>query len=429
MLLDGRLAALLLLGDHARPEAAAAVQELQQQGLACAMMTGDSAAAASAVAAAMGIPAAATHSNLLPEDKLQLLQQYKRQYKAVAHVGDGINDAPALANADVGIAMGAAGSALAVEAADVALFSNDLSNVPFAVGLGRHVAWVVTSNIVFAVVVKVAVLGLAFAGHITLWMSVLADVGSALLVTLHGLTVLRYQASRVPDEQQRPGSERCVGKRQLEMLAASKAAACGDGPVESCSSAGACKDACSAAAGSCRDSCSSAGKGGACGSTCGAKGSAAGCGTKGTPACAGGSGAITACRDACSTQAGAADVGSTSGPAAGAAVGSPCKKACGNACAKSCRASKTDSCSSGRASTGCGSAQGCSAARRQGSSKACSSGACMPACSCSAGAAGTAAMSACGGKSACCDVESPCVAAREEACGGSSSCSSKACSG
>jgi P-type E1-E2 ATPase len=110
VLLDGHLAALLLLGDHARPEAAAAVQELQQQGLACAMMTGDSAAAAAAVAAAMGIPAADTHSNLLPEDKLQLLQQYKRQYKAVAHVGDGINDAPALANADVGIAMGVAGS-------------------------------------------------------------------------------------------------------------------------------------------------------------------------------------------------------------------------------------------------------------------------------------------------------------------------------
>jgi Cd2+/Zn2+-exporting ATPase len=123
------------------------------------MMTGDSAAAAAAVAAAMGIPAADTHSNLLPEDKLQLLQQYKRQYKAVAHVGDGINDAPALANADVGIAMGVAGSALAVEAADVALFSNDLSNVPFAVGLGRRVAWVVTSNIVLAVVVKVAVAG------------------------------------------------------------------------------------------------------------------------------------------------------------------------------------------------------------------------------------------------------------------------------
>jgi hypothetical protein len=113
----------------------------------------------------------------------------------------------------VGIAMGVAGSALAIEAADVALFSNDLRNLPFAVELSRRVAWVVAFNIAFALAVKAAVLGLAFTGHITLWISVLADVGSALLVTLHGLAVLRFQAGRAPQRQQLAAE--CVGRRGL----------------------------------------------------------------------------------------------------------------------------------------------------------------------------------------------------------------------
>ncbi|KIZ00325.1 hypothetical protein MNEG_7640 [Monoraphidium neglectum] len=182
------------MADGLRPDAASAVEDLRSMGLRLAIMTGDGMGAAMAAAEQLGIEATDTYAELLPADKLEMLGVLRRAAGgALAHVGDGINDAPALAAADVGVAMGAAGAAAAVEAADVALFGSDLAALAFAVRLGRRAAWVVAFNIGFAVAVKVAVLAAAAAGFTSLWLSLLADVGASLAVTLHALSLLRFE--------------------------------------------------------------------------------------------------------------------------------------------------------------------------------------------------------------------------------------------
>lgn len=135
VVVDNTVAGVLLLGDTLRPTAREAVRALNEDcGVRCAMLTGDSASAAAVVAGQVGISPAETHAELLPSDKLQLLQDYAKR-GAVAHVGDGVNDAPALAAAAVGVAMGNGGSALAIEAGDVALFTSNLLGFVLAVKL------------------------------------------------------------------------------------------------------------------------------------------------------------------------------------------------------------------------------------------------------------------------------------------------------
>lgn len=154
------------------------------------MCAGDRITTGEIIAANVGIDSFRVHAELLPRDKLNMVHSYRDRYGHTAHIGDGINDAPALACSDIGIAMGVGGSALAVEAADIALFSNNLQNLPEAIRISQLVKSKLVQNVVFAVSVKFLVLGLAFTGRVSLWLAVLADVGSSLLVVLNGLMIL-----------------------------------------------------------------------------------------------------------------------------------------------------------------------------------------------------------------------------------------------
>jgi Cd2+/Zn2+-exporting ATPase len=156
-----------------------------------AILTGDSEAAAERLAADLGVTE--TRAGLLPADKVAAVRQLKAAHGLVAMVGDGVNDAPALAAADVGIAMGAAGSDAALETADIALMADDLSKIPYAVRLSRATVRNIQLNIAIALGLKAVFLVLAATGSATLWMAVVADMGASLLVIGNGLRLLRFE--------------------------------------------------------------------------------------------------------------------------------------------------------------------------------------------------------------------------------------------
>lgn len=183
----GRMIGLLTLRDQVRPESAGVVAALRRLVGAVAMLTGDNARTAGLVAQATGVTH--VHADLLPEDKVAAVHALGAG-GPVAMVGDGINDAPALATAAVGIAMGAAGTDAAVEAADIALMGDDLSRLPFAIRLARRTLGIIRQNIAVSLLVKVVFLALTFAGVTNLWLAVLADMGTSLLVTANALRVL-----------------------------------------------------------------------------------------------------------------------------------------------------------------------------------------------------------------------------------------------
>ncbi len=173
---------------HGGPEA---IRELRREGVGqIVLLTGDSQAHADAVSAGVGLDAA--HAGLMPDDKVRAVAALRAAYGPVAMVGDGVNDAPALAAADVGIAMGTAGSDAALETADVALMADDLSRLPFAIRLARATLANIRVNVAIALGLKVTFVVLAASGLATLWMAILADTGASLLVTANGLRLLRH---------------------------------------------------------------------------------------------------------------------------------------------------------------------------------------------------------------------------------------------
>ena len=187
----GRSAGVIAVADTARQTGREAIGLLRRAGVPhIAMLTGDHASTAERVGAAMDVTE--VRAGLLPKDKLQAIRDLKTAHGPVAMVGDGVNDAPALAAADVGIAMGAAGSDAALETADVALMSDELLRIPYAVRLSRSTVRNIQVNIALSLGLKAVFLVLAGLGMATLWMAVAADMGASLLVIGNGLRLLRY---------------------------------------------------------------------------------------------------------------------------------------------------------------------------------------------------------------------------------------------
>ncbi|KAK8550098.1 hypothetical protein V6N13_118631 [Hibiscus sabdariffa] len=183
-------AGIFSLSDACRTGAAEAVKELKSMGIKTALLTGDNQATAIHVQEQLGNGLDVIHAELLPEDKARIVVEFKKE-GATAMIGDGINDAPALATADIGISMGISGSALATETGHVILMSNDIRKIPKAIQLARKAHNKVIQNVFLSISTKVAILALAFAGHPLVWAAVLADVGTCLLVIFNSMFLLQ----------------------------------------------------------------------------------------------------------------------------------------------------------------------------------------------------------------------------------------------
>ncbi|XP_038878980.1 cadmium/zinc-transporting ATPase HMA3-like isoform X2 [Benincasa hispida] len=183
-------AGIFSLSDSCRTGAKEAMDELRSLGIKTTMLTGDSSAAALRAQKELGKALQTVHAELLPEDKTRLINGFKGE-GPTAMIGDGLNDAPALATADIGISMGISGSALAIETGDVILMTNDIRKVPKAIRLARRANSKVIENVILSVAPRIAILGLAFGGHPLVWAAVLADVGACVLVILNSMLLLR----------------------------------------------------------------------------------------------------------------------------------------------------------------------------------------------------------------------------------------------
>nr|WP_073267030.1 heavy metal translocating P-type ATPase [Pseudomonas punonensis] len=186
---ERRALALFAVADTLKDSSREAIVTLHGMGIKTLMLTGDNQHTAQAIATQVGIDEA--RGDLLPADKLATVEKLLAQKGVVAMVGDGINDAPALARANVGFAMAAIGTDTAIETADVAIMDDDLRKIPAFIRLSQQTAAILKQNIVLALGIKAVFLGLTVSGHATMWMAVFADVGVSLLVVFNGLRLLR----------------------------------------------------------------------------------------------------------------------------------------------------------------------------------------------------------------------------------------------
>ena len=191
----GEYRGTIAVADTIRKSSRASLAQLNEMGLdATVMLTGDHAATAHKIAAQVGV--SDVKADLLPEDKVAAVEALKADYGSVAMVGDGINDAPALAAADVGIAIGGAlgGTAQAMETADITLMRDDLRQLPFAIRLSRATMQTIRANVMLSLGIKLLFLVLVLFGWGSMWLAVLADMGTSLLVTLNGMRLLKTSA-------------------------------------------------------------------------------------------------------------------------------------------------------------------------------------------------------------------------------------------
>jgi Cd2+/Zn2+-exporting ATPase len=190
VVLDGVVVGAIALRDELREPAPGVIAQLQAAGIETVMLTGDNERTARAVADEVGIDD--FRAELLPEDKQAVIEEYREAGHVVAMVGDGINDAPSLATADVGIAMGAAGTDTAIETADMALMADDLERIPYAITLSKATRWNIYENVGLAVVVVTLLLAGVLTSYVTLALGMLVHEASVLAVILNGMRLLRY---------------------------------------------------------------------------------------------------------------------------------------------------------------------------------------------------------------------------------------------
>jgi len=186
---DKHICGVISVSDLVREEAAEVIQAIKHLGVVrVVMLTGDNRRTAESVALVSGVDEA--RAELLPEDKVNAVKELREKYSTVAMVGDGVNDAPAMGVATLGIAMGAIGSDVAIEAADIALMSDNLRKIPWLIGHSRRTLRTIKQNVVFSLGIKLVFVLLAFSGQATLWMAIAADMGASLAVIFNGLRLL-----------------------------------------------------------------------------------------------------------------------------------------------------------------------------------------------------------------------------------------------